>query len=615
MASAASLNATASIINGQGLTVNPNLVANISAFQNINTIKFMANLFANAATQSNISNVIMPILSTLGNSTVSRGQWLIDVYPSNVTAVSTPGVVYYGNSLASFSKTISAQANYPFSAGSTGTQASMAGFSSMWTAAYGYVNQVFDTVSSVNMLQSKTYGQSGLAYTGPVDLVTAGVGTKAPLIGNVVSGWGTMYNINNINLMADTYVFGQNLLDHGLGSYGGLADQLTAVGLDITDITKVPKSSTITVQQESTSTTSSFVGAVDLPLVVDVTVNSIVTGNNPATVQRIYTSITGANLAAIVSATGFTSTNANLVTLNDYLDLSKVVAPSLYSQLNAQGIYTFTDFGIFLQNKVNHLGFQSWSDLSTFLNSLEIPTLSYTTANANTTVISSTTVSTLNSITGTGTGLFGNPIMLDYFGAVSGTPYTSALQVINSNYSVLNSGVQAAVASLYNSVVRTNIDFNGMDSANVNPGMVARNVSTVNSAINSAVATAVGGVNATNYYNCETAYYIILNKLSSEVSAITKASAAAVSSTYSIQSLLGFGQSIGSYGKTDIMGSGNIIANLITNDQYGDTIRSALAETTNSTIIAGRNDPNPRMAIYQAQAQNISLSTYISQNQ
>ena len=614
MASAASLNATASIVNGQGLTLNPNLSSNISTFQNINTIKFIANIFTSAGTESNIANVIIPILSTLGNSTVSRGQWLIDVYPSNVTAVATPGVVYYGNGLPSFSKTILAQANYPFSAGSLGTQASLIGFAGMWTTAYGYVNQVFDTVSSVNMLQNKTYGQSGLGYTGPVDLVTAGVGTKAPLIGNVVSGWGTMYDINNINLMADPYVFGQNLLDHGLGSYGNLADQLTAVGLDVTDITKVPKSSTITIQQESTSSTSSFVGAVDLPSVVDVTVNSIVTGNNPATVQRIYAGITGANLAAIVSSTGFTSTNANLITLNDYLDLSKVVTSSLYSQLNAQNIYTFTDFSIFLQNKVNQMGFQTWLDLSTFLNGLEIPTLSYTTANANTTVISSTTVSTLNSVTGTGSGPFGNPVMLDYFGAVSGTPYTSALQVINSNYSVLNSGVQAAVASLYTAVIRTNTDFAGQDSANVNPGMVARNVSTVNSAINSAVATAIAGANASKYYNCETAYYIILNKMSSEVTAITKVSAA-INSSYTAQFLLGFGQGIGSYGKTDTMGSGNVIANLITNDQYGDTIRSALAETTNSTIIDGRNDPNPRMAIYQAQAQNISLSTYISQNQ
>ena len=138
--------------------------------------------------------------------------------------------------------------------------------------------------------------------------------------------------------------------------------------------------------------------------------------------------------------------------------------------------------------------------------------------------------------------------------------------------------------------------------------MVAANVVAVNSAINAAVAAA----NQTTFATCDTACRTIVANVATEVSALSKASAT-ISNVFTTQFLMGFGQGIGSY-TNDSVGAGEIIANLVTADSAGDTIRAVMAETTNSTIISGKNDPNPRMAVYQAQAQNIPLSTYISQN-
>ena len=60
-------------------------------------------------------------------------------------------------------------------------------------------------------------------------------------------------------------------------------------------------------------------------------------------------------------------------------------------------------------------------------------------------------------------------------------------------------------------------------------------------------------------------------------------------------------------------------ANIITNDANGDAIRSAISEYLNLTLltksgITTSNDPNPNNAILQAAAQNIPISTYLSQN-
>jgi len=599
MATATQLTATSTIINGQGLAASGALGSAIVTYQNQYAVKLMANIFTNAYLATNVANVIVPVLNTLGSG-LTHGLFLLDLYPANITPVVTTGATIgrYGNALASVSKTLASQSTAPFAYG-------MSGFANAFTVAQGYASSVFDTVSSVSMLQGKTYAQAGLGYTGPVDLVTGGVGSNAHLLGSTVTHWGTMYDVTNLNLIGDPYVFGQNLLNQNLGTYGNLSGQLSATGLDVTDITRIPTSKTTVTPTDGTVQVQSSVGAFDLPTTANVVTTTVVTGSNPNVVIAVYGTITGSNLQAILTATQFTSNSTQLNSLDDYLDFNKVIDLSVIPQLNALGVHTLSEFGTYLHSRIGQRKFTSWADVSSFLLNIQIPNIS-TTANANTVMLSSNTSSSLLGATGTGSGPFGNPIMPDFFGATAGVPYTANLTTINSTYSSVVGLISSAMSALDQAVYDTYLNYQANVLLPANVGMVTTNVAIVNAAL-SALAT------NTVIKNTDIAYYSILNKLSTEVNNLSKAGV--TFGTGSPRTLLTFAQRIGSLAAPDKTGTGAdaIIGNLITSDQYGDTIRAAVAETVNHTTAT--NNPNPQQALAQAQAQGVPLSTYLSQNQ
>jgi hypothetical protein len=602
MSSALQLSAASSIINGKGLGVSANLTSAITTFQNQAPIVKLANLFATAGNANvSVSANLIPALSKLGVG-VTQGQWLIDLYPANITAVSSGNVKYYSAAninTASFSGTLNNQAVLPFAHG-------MAGFANVAQNSLTYAVQVFDTVSSVDLLQNKTYSQSGIGYTSPLDLATNGINGAAPLIANVVANWGTMYDINNISTIGDPYVFGQNILNQGLGNYGSLSARLTSVGLNVKNLLQVPQSSTTVTHTASTASRNSSIGAIKLPSVANVTTTTVVSGISTSVVTAIYETIKEGALQSIVTATNITIANASITSLNDYLNFNTVVNPAILSELAAYGIVDFPSFGAFVQNKVGKGNFKSWSDLSSFLLSLDIPTLSYTTANANATILSSNTISTLNSVTGTGTGPFNNPVLSDYLGAATGVPYVSLLATINNNYSNVSTASLLANLTALDSAVSTCVYNTG------NISTVQSTVSNINSILNSLTVT-------TALTSSQTAYYNILNKLTSEVTNLSDAGV--VFATGTTQTLENFAQTIGTTASDSTQyQTFQFFSNLVTNDIYGDTVRSAIAESVNTKILASRgivlnNDPKPAGTLAQAQQQNIPLSTYISQNQ
>jgi hypothetical protein len=607
MSSAASLNATATIVNGLGITPNPDILAAITTYQNHTPIQLLANIYTNAFSDGNVAVDLVPVLNTIGN-TATHGQFLLDVYPGNITPVSSPGIVYYGNtlltpSLPSVSSTIRAQANYPFAHG-------LAGFAGGFTTAYGSASSSLDVVGSLYMLAGRTYGQSGIGYTGIIDLLTGGIGVEANLLGTIVSGWGTMYNVTNLNLIADPYVFGQNLLNQGLGTYGNLTVKLQAAGLNTTDITQAPLTGTSTFPVASNLSYSSVVGEITLPTVANTTVITTATGNNPSVVVNIYSTIAGSDLSAIISATGFTAGNAELKTLADFLDFTKVVGPTVAAQLHQYGVRTFADFSSFLHSRVGTREFNTWASLSTYLASISTPTLRYTTTTSSTPVLNTGTASTLSTLVGTGSGPFGNPVMSDYLGAVAGIPYNASFNTINSNYNLFTGTIITAMQNLDSAVVTAINNYEANINANISGNIDTSVVSTDIVALNAALSALTAN---TALVECQTAYYTMLNSLSAEVANLNRAGIKFTNTGSTV--LLSFGQSVGSYGANDPSGLGAniIIGNLISNDANGDTIRAVIAESVNSQA-TGANDPNPRQAISQAKRQNIPLTTYLSQN-
>lgn len=662
MATAVSLNAVSSIIGGQGLSQSPNLSSNISVYRAKPAIASFANAYLNTGIESSITSNLISALNTIGTG-VTGGQFLIDLYPGNVTPTCSAGItpwvanlvlptgslfssnskvytvtgnifsssfdgnVLHNCTIAGFSTVLVKQSGLPFSSG-------MSGFANVFQNSYGYAQQVFDTVSSVNMLTGKTYSQSGVGYTGPADLVSGGIGTHGALLANVVANFGTMYDINNITKMNDPYVFGQNLLNQGLGYVNGLSDQLTNVGLDITNLPKVPAVKTTTTQVDKTLIISTFVGEVELPATEEITTSTPVTGNSPAVVLNIYSTITGSNLQAIVNATAITNTAGPISTLADYLDITKVVSSSNLTQLNSLGITSFTDFSQYLGAKVGQGRFKSWSDMSTFLSSLESPALSNLPSGAGTSVLYANTISTLNSTYGVGSGALGNPVMIDYLGACAGDPYTIRFANIIANYNSISSNVATSTANLDRAVIDYSNQYQvylnsavpdsaippappNNDAVPPNPALlppwswISSNVAAVNTALNSLPNTDI-----VNYCNWE--WYTMIDRLTTEVNNLSKAHVTFGAGT--AMQLLGFAENIGQYAskKTELE-TYQFFANVISADFYGDTVRAAVAETINTRIlnnvgITTYNDPDPRAKTYQSQTQNIPLTAYISHN-
>lgn len=608
MASALQLTAQATINSGQGLAASANLLSQISTFVSHDPIVMLANAFTTATTANAliVSNVTLALESV--GSGVTQAHWLLDLYPGNVSPTSSGSVSYYGNNVPRVSGTLQTQAQLPFAFG-------MSGFANVYSTTSGYANSIFDTVSSVYLLKNKTYAQSGLGYTGRPDLISNGIGYHATLLSNIVSNWGTMYDITNINKLSNPYVFGQNLLNQGLGSIGGLADKLTAAGLNIDNLLQIPQSRQLVTQKEDIHYGASPVGELVLPTLANVVTTISVTGNSPSVVLNIYKTITGSDLAAIVSATNG-PTNDELVTLADYLDINKVVAPGLLQQLNAMNITDFAGFAAYLQSKLGQGYYKSWDDMGEFLLRIEVPEFPHSPATTGSSLVLSPTIAN-NLLTqlGTGSGPFENPIITDYLGACAGVPYTDSMYNINRSYDSVNTtSLLSAVTNLdtavtdYVNTAQFNLDAN-LEAPDISP--VTSAVSAVNSALNAVPGSAALSTGTQEYYK-------ILNAVATEVSNLHKAGA--VFNAGSTGVLNSFAGSFTTSAADKIrLKSYQFFKKLITDDAAGEVLTAAIAEDVNTKVLGSKgielkNDPMPGTALYVADAQNIPLSTYLSQN-
>jgi hypothetical protein len=665
MATALQLNAASVIINGQGLATSANLLAEIQSFQSLESVKLINDVFTTAANTANITiggitgrsggiggigsggaitgpatyvtlaNVLLPTLYTLGN-TATQGQWLIDFYPANIARVSSTGnVTCYGSytveyvnpdnptaqpvkitiaddHVASMSETIQSQALLPFANG-------LAGFANVFQTSYGFANQAFDPISSVNLLNTKTYANAGLGYAGPTDLATGGAGSAASVVAAAIGGWGNMYDITKLSSITDPYVFGQNLLNQGLGSIGNLSAKLAATGLNTTDITRIPLSITTTTTQQTTANTQTPVGVVALPTISSTTVTTTASGVSPAVVTNIYAGITGTDLQTLITATGFTGiTSTGISSLADFLTFQKVINPATIKSLAAQGITDFDTLGKYLHRVAGQGYFTSWTVLARLLQSIRVPEiLGNAQITSNSRVLSDEAISTVTSEFGTGSGIFGNPIMPDYLGAAAGIPYTNSFKTLITNYAKIpTTSLISALQHLKNVVASVNItdtstisnasyDINGIDD-------VALAVQAVSAALNAIPASPA-------FAESETVAASMLSRLATEVQSLSKAGI--VFNAGYAPALKNFALNIGTTA-TDVskFQTYQIFANITTPDAAGDVIRSAIAEQMNTSVFQSAgiqltNDPGPGLAMQQAQSRNIALSTYIKQNQ
>lgn len=633
MSSSLNLNAQATIIQGHGLGVSQNLYNIVTTYQNLPTIKLYANIAqiiaaTSGQTQTNLNAPLSSIVSNVA-------AFMFDVYPAWATPVSSGNVQYYGNvatpvytqvgeqevltgytysglaNTASFSQTLETQANLAFIN-------NYKGFANVYSYVSGAATSSFETVSSVNILQGKTYAQTGLGYTSPLDVSTGGIGANGALLANVIANWGTMYDISNITTCSDPYVFGQNLLNQKLGKYG-LTTLFRDAGLNLTNLTQVEPSTSYTGQQPtSLSATSTVVGQYTLPSLQSSTTVTTVTASSPAVMHQIYSQITGANLASIISGTSFVAEQPNNIkTLDDLLTFSKVVDANTLTSLSKLGIKDFPSFGTYIQKIFKTGYFASWKDLATFLNNIEVPTLVASSASEPTAnVLLSSTISTLMPASATGTGSLGQATIADFLGATAGIPYTVLLKEIVTAYSSLNTSSLISALNALKSAVNTYISQVTYNSETQT--YTYGSITPVNTAAAAVTAALNQFPNSSAYQTANVAYTTMINHLGSEVSNLTKSNIKFLPSpTVSLNS---FAQNFVNNATDKLQTqSYQFFANITTLDSYGDILRSAIAEAINmqtlqSVGIQTTNDPQPALALQQADRQGIPITTYLSQN-
>lgn len=634
MASALQLNAQSTIINGHGLAPSPTLTTKVTAYQNLPTVKTLAAICSTITGTAGAREVLAPVLAGLASSNAT---FLLDMYPTGFSPVCTGSPNYlitlpvpiYGNQYDSetesyniigysqapvdgmgcVSKTLQVQAALPFANGLTG-------FANVFSTASAAASGSFETTSSINVLKDKTYGQGGLGFTGPVALATGGIGANGALIASVIKKWGTLFDIRKFSQPGDPYVFGQYLLNQNLGQYG-LSTLFSAAGLNLGDLTKVPQSITTQTNEQSTATTTSYVGAVELPSVTTVTSTTTPTASSPAVMHDIYTKITGSDLTSILSATGFDPL-IKLKTLDDYLTLTNLVDSVTASKLKQIGIVDFDTFGVYMQQIIGRGTFESWAKMAIFLESIVVPSLSTTaTPGKDSKVLSDSAISTLQARNVAGSGELGQAVISDFIGACAGIPYVDCYTIIiDSAGSIGLNGVTSALSGLQSAVTAY---INA--GATTDPGTESVTWPTP-TGVTSAVAqvkSALGSLsNSAPFYSSTVAYTRIVTQLATEVSNITKGHI--VFNSGSTTMLNSFAQTIGSLATDSTQTqSYQFISNVTASDEYGDTIKSAIAETVNTNLLmsAGiviNNDPQPASALLQAKTLGISANTYISQN-
>lgn len=635
MASALQLNAQATVINGLGLSASPDLTTTITSYQNLATVKLVKEIFT-AISESTAPTSLYSIIAGIGTG-VTNASFLIDFYPSGNTAVCSGNVSYYGNiatpiyvgggetpvldhyeysgqaGTESFSNTVIVQAELPFANG-------LAGFANVYMTSYGAASRSFETVSSINILKDKTYAQSGIGFTGPVALATGGIGANGALLADVVANWGTMYDVKHLSNFADPYVFGQYLLSQGLGKYK-LTTLFLEAGLNLGDLSNPPSSTTISYHQSNTTTATTYVGSIELPVTENVTISTPVTASSPDVMHAIYKKVVDSDLSSIVSSTKFTALDGvavGLKTLDDYLTLSKVIDNTLLTRLSAIGVTDFVSLGNYFHKILGQASFESWAAMAKFLRSIEVPVLSSNTVpGATTTVLTANTIATLNSNSVTGSGSIGHATIKDFLGACAGIPYTSDFQTIVTNYNgVPTAGIISSLTGLKSAVTSyisagPTLDGEGGTYTWPTPTGISSAVAAVNSVLTSFP-------NSASFYSSSLSYNNMIVQLATEVANLTKGNVIfGAGQTATLKSLA---EQIGTMAtdKTRLE-TYQFFSNIITDDTNGDAIKSAIAESINSSILQSAgiqisNDPQPAQAIQRADSLGVPISTYLSQN-
>ena len=277
----------------------------------------------------------------------------------------------------------------------------------------------------------------------------------------------------------------------------------------------------------------------------------------------VMKTISGIELNAIISVTGFKS-YGSIGNLADVLDANRLFSPRA---LTAAGGSLPA-----LANKLVNIGgkFKSFKDLSnTYLNikNTATPQLNGIQRLGNNSLFANASVKL-----STGTGVFGNPTMFDYIGVITGEGYEDDMANLIDIQTQVISSVEGTALK------------NALEASPVN-------TETINQAI-PALVTSTNPQLQSTLNQGEINFNRIFNRLLKERKNSKSNSINYSESIGSPDNITSFVQSLhDAWNDTRKIRYGEFIQKIITNDVYGEAVRSGLDEGYNLALLAQKNIP------------------------
>ena len=592
-----SLIATHGLINGQGLQVNPQMLDHIDAF----TSSPLLTSFSGLSTNPNVGNVA-GLTDTLASlpSFFTDGPSIADMVTSHASNLLPGGIggisSFLGlhNTAAGFvasSTDFSAALNSfagdggggggfgDFGVGITSALSSISGgamdmlggfdLSSVTDSLGGSLSGIIDQAQSlagdlssglndlVSQAQSLVDTASGSLNSALGDLssgvlsATDALGnagasiiqTSIKEIGSSLPNFGSAFDFTDLASLGPTNLV-STLQSQGLGDISGLNTALTNLNLDPAKLTGVAES----------------------------------------TLTSALSQVQGASLDKILSATGVNLQNP-IGDLSGMLDVKNLMSPTAIASMGLPADLAGGLAG--LGNKLTNMGVQADNlSIGKYLSTIEVGNFPH--LNALTSVVPADIASGINSAisAGNGSGVFGNPTLVDVMGTAAGVTHIETFNTIKTlTDSMASHPIGQAITTGMTQI--NNLLSLGYDGASAEVTAAAANLTSSVDQFNSKFAGQSHLISQNLVYSQDQVNKELqnINLAGLDLNAVPPAGT---------QDILGFGQSLHDYGVDyQNMGYNTILTNCATNDLTGDAIKASLMEGRNLVRASLVNIPTP----------------------
>lgn len=445
---------------------------------------------------------------------------LTGVVPVTITNIGTGlGIPFYNTQVNSLTNT----ANIP-------------GFLSNLSQIYGYCSLAATySVEMMNSLVLNTMGLSSqknnLAYTtttGLSLLLLNPVKANIALLATDFANTGTLYDLTDLPNLGTPGKIYSALLTANIPGAVKAQSSLQNAGVDLSNLTDPTSQNTI---------------------------------------LRVLTNINSpADLNAIISAFGMTL-QSQLITSAAAFTIVQSVFLSSYNKLKDT---TFTSMSDDLQSIKLSSSYKTFADLGTFLSGLTFPPNYDSTCTINTSVTPDTLYSFASNM-GAGTAIGGTLSVTDFYQPADPTnlaPLVNTMITALTKLSTTTEGI--ALIALYNALIAA----------------LPINRPTIEAQIEAALLSLLQGTDVASQsaQTANLAWIEIMSILSISIQAVSKSGVSLPTSAVTNKTaIMGVAQNFSSFGQDpNNLGTGKLLVNLTTADQYGAAIQSAINLSTGS---------------------------------